>query len=146
MGLRLTLIICLSALAVSSGAGGRNEIFAGPVEATVVRVVDGDTVDVEAHIWPGQSLRIAVRIRGVDAPELRGQCEREKAAAKDARTALAALMATGGVRLVDISGDKYFGRVVADLMMADGRRASAALIAGGLVRPYRGQRRGGWCD
>jgi len=146
MGLRLTLIICLSALAVPSGAGTRNEVFAGPVEATVVRVVDGDTVDVEAHIWPGQSLRVAVRIRGVDAPELHGQCEREKAAAKDARAALATLMATGGTRLVDISGDKYFGRVVADLMMADGRRASAALIASGLVRPYRGQRRGSWCD
>ncbi len=146
MGSRTLAAIVLAVFALPGHAGTRNEVFAGPVDATVVRVVDGDTVNVEAHIWPGQSLRVAVRIRGVDAPELRGKCEQEKAAARNARTVLAGLVAEGGARLVDISGDKYFGRVVADLVMADGRRASTVLIASGLVRPYRGQRRGSWCD
>ena len=44
------------------------EALAGPVRAVVERVVDGDTVDVRARIWLGQSLTVRVRIDGVDTP------------------------------------------------------------------------------
>lgn len=120
--------------------------FAGPVDATVVRVVDGDTVKVDAHIWPGQTLRVAVRLRGVDTPELKGRCDAERAAARQARDALDAFLGAGPVRLADITGDKYYGRVIADLVAADGRRASAHLIGSGLARPYQGRKRSSWCE
>src|SRR5882757_1213192 len=58
----------------------------GPVKAIVQRVVDGDTIEVRAFIWLGQSVLIRVRIDGVDAPELEARCpaERERAlAARD---------------------------------------------------------------
>lgn len=121
-------------------------MFTGPVEASVLSVIDGDTVAVEAHIWPGQTLRVSVRIRGVDAPELRGRCAAERRAAQRSRTALIGLVGTGRVRLVDISGDKYFGRVIADLVLPDGRHASATLLGEGLARAYAGAARRSWCD
>ncbi|MEO2038390.1 MAG: thermonuclease family protein, partial [Martelella sp.] len=50
------------------------EIFAGPVSAEVVRVVDGDTIAVEARPWPGQIIETLVRVRGVDTREVRAAC------------------------------------------------------------------------
>ena len=54
------------------------EALAGPVAATVERVVDGDTIEVKAAIWLGQTLIIRVRIDGVDAPELEARCAEER--------------------------------------------------------------------
>ena len=66
--------------------------FASPVlaqmvmhtPAEVVRVVDGDTIEVNAHYWPGHTWRGKVRLRGIDTPELRGKCEIETLMALDA--------------------------------------------------------------
>ena len=44
-----------------------------PVE--VVRVYDGDTLMADAKPWPGVTMRVTVRLRGVDAPEIEGKCE-----------------------------------------------------------------------
>ena len=55
------------------------EEFPGPVSAVVERVVDGDTLDVRADIWLGQSLNVRVRIAGVDAPELAPAARRNAA-------------------------------------------------------------------
>ncbi len=43
------------------------------------------------------------------------------------------------VTLTAISGDKYFGRVVADLNLGDGRRPAGLLLEQGLVEPYVGK-------
>lgn len=137
----LLLLLCLAAVPARAGEAP----FPGPVEAALVKVVDGDTVKVDAHIWPGQMLRVSVRLRGVDTPELKGKCAEEREAAIAAREALAAFLGQGRIALADISGDKYYGRVIADLAMDDGRRASEALIAAGLARPYAGKKRTSWC-
>lgn len=60
------------ALMLVPGSTFAAEVVAGPVRADVVRVIDGDTLAVTAHIWVGQSLATSVRIRGIDTPELRG--------------------------------------------------------------------------
>jgi endonuclease YncB( thermonuclease family) len=43
----------------------------GPVEAIVVKVIDGDTFVADAAVWPGQTVRVNIRIRGIDAPEMK---------------------------------------------------------------------------
>jgi endonuclease YncB( thermonuclease family) len=63
--------------------------LAGPVSAKVVRVVDGDTIDVRAAIWIGQGLFIRIRIDGIDAPELKARCAEERRLAEKARDYLA---------------------------------------------------------
>ncbi|WP_062209343.1 thermonuclease family protein [Aureimonas sp. AU12] len=119
--------------------------IAGPVEARVVKVRDGDTVEVEAFIWPLQTVTVAVRLRNVDAPELKGDCEAERAAARDARDRLVALVGAGPVRLTHIAGDKYFGRVLADLAGPDEPDIGKRLLREGLVDAYDGGRRRDWC-
>ncbi len=61
------------------------EIIPGPVTADVVSVYDGDTLTVDAHPWPQITVRTSVRVDGIDAPEIRGKCDSEKAMAREAR-------------------------------------------------------------
>ena len=140
------ILINLAIVAAGHGASSAAEVLAGPYAGAVERVVDGDTLAVRVNVWLGQELRVLVRVRGIDAPELRGACEAEKAQARDATAALARLVADGSVVLSAIEGDKYYGRVVADVATPDGRHIGPSLISGGFVRPYDGGSRSGWCE
>ena len=119
--------------------------LAGPYPAEVERIVDGDTLAVRVAIWLQQDLDVLVRIRGIDAPELRGRCDDEKARARAATVALEELVSGGEVALTAIEGDKYFGRVIADVATSAGESVGAALIARGYVRSYDGGKRASWC-
>jgi micrococcal nuclease len=142
----LALLVVVTALPAASAEERYPRSIAGPVEARVVKVRDGDTVEVEAFVWPMQAVQVAVRLKGIDAPEHRGQCEAEKAAAARATDRLSALLEGAPVALHDISGDKYFGRVLATLSTADHADLGAILLREGLVAPYGGGKRRDWCD
>jgi endonuclease YncB( thermonuclease family) len=142
--MRFVFAVCLFAAATAAEAAA--PVLPGPVPAEVVRVIDGDTVEVEATIWLGQRLRTQVRLWGVDAPELKGRCAAERRLAARARAYTAAALAGGRVALHDVRHDKYGRRVLARLVTDQGRDLGRALIAAGLARPYQGERRGGWCD
>jgi micrococcal nuclease len=117
----------------------------GPVEAEVLRVVDGDTIMVRAKIWIGQELTTNVRLSGVNAPELSGTCDAERALAERARRFLAERVEGRAVTLRNIALDKFGGRVVA--VVEDGAGDLAAgLLAARLAVPYDGGRRGSWCE
>lgn len=122
------------------------ETLPGPVPAVVDRVVDGDTIAVRARIWLGQEVSVLVRIRGIDAPERRGRCPEERALAERATTAMAAAVADGHLDLRQVERDKYGGRVVADVVLIDGRNLAGRLLASQTVRPYRGGGRASWCE
>ena len=119
--------------------------MAGPVQAHLVRVVDGDTVEVLARIWPDHYVETLVRLAGIDAPEMRGRCAEESALAERSRARLAALLAGNRLRLVDVHYGKYAGRVVARVLTEDGRDVARILLEEKLVRPYAGGRRTPWC-
>jgi micrococcal nuclease len=55
------------------------------VQATVLRVLDGDTFEARATVWPDLEVTVAVRIAGIDAPELQSHCARERELAGAAR-------------------------------------------------------------
>lgn len=147
MAIRLKPYVCAGAafatLLVSGGATASEEV-AGPVRADVVRVLDGDTIEVSTQVWLGLRLTSHVRIRGIDTPELRGDCASEKAMAAQARERLARLAGTS-ISIAHIADDKYAGRVIADAAAADGTDLRAAMLASGLARPYEGGTRGDWC-
>jgi len=109
------LLIPALLLSVWTGAVCAAEMLPGPYQGRVERAVDGDTLAVRVTVWLHQELYVLVRVRGIDAPELRGRCESEKLCARDAADALARLVAGGPVVLTRIEGDKYFGRVLAAL-------------------------------
>jgi endonuclease YncB( thermonuclease family) len=115
-----------------------------PVE--IVRTIDGDTFEARVHLWPGLEMTTKVRLRGIDAPELKASCAQELEMAQAASGALRALLDEGEVTIYNIGPDKYNGRVVADVATRQTADISAALLAKGFARSYGGGRRSGWCD
>src|SRR5262245_6791871 len=145
-GLAAVLLLTFAAADESTPVSRRlaSEALAGPVTATVERVVDGDTIDVIAHIWLGQTLAVRVRIDGVDAPEMKAHCAEERRMAVAARDYLDRRLSGLDVTLTSVVYDKYGGRVRASI--SDGRGDIAhALISTGLARVYRGERRLSLC-
>lgn len=118
----------------------------GPIPAEVIKVVDGDTVNVRARIWVDQTVEISVRLRGIDAPELyRPKCTAEKLLAKSAKASVAAASPVGSeVTLIDIERDKYGGRVIASVVTSDGETLAARLLSQGQAIAYGAQKP--WCE
>jgi micrococcal nuclease len=133
----MTMFLMLATMVPAHAA---NRQIDGPVAAEVVKIIDGDTVLVEAMPWPDHKVSTYVRLRGIDAPELRSKCPTFRKAALQAKIELTSLMGEQlTVQLTAISGDKYFGRVVADLTLLDGTRPAELLLDTGLVEPYHGR-------
>ena len=117
----------------------------GVYTAMLLVVTDGDTFKARVPVWQGVEIVTSVRVNGIDAPELRGKCDFEKVKAEEASAALAHYLQTAkSVTLQNVKDDKYSGRVVADVMV-DGKSLSSEMIRTGLVRPYSGGTRLGWC-
>ena len=114
--------------------------------AEVLRVLDGDTFEARIHIWPGMDITTKVRLRGIDAPELKARCGEERVKAEAAREALIHILAEGAVGISRVGLDKYGGRVLADASTRATPDISAALLNAGLARSYSGGRRQSWCS
>jgi endonuclease YncB( thermonuclease family) len=137
-------VFLVAGMLAAAGPAAAGETLPGPVAATVVRVVDGDTLEVRARVWLGLEVTARVRLRGIDTPEARSRCADERALAAAATARLAALGGTSVV-LTNVAADKYGGRVLADVAAGDGTDLAAAMVAGGLARPYAGGARAPWC-
>ena len=120
----------------------------GPYDATLVRIIDGDTVVVDVAVWPEQTIRTSLRLAGVDTPEKgwRAKCDAEREAGKRA-TAFTTrwLSAHTQIQVTDIRRGKYAGRVLGLITAGDSDLATD-LIEAGVARPYDGGQRGGWCN
>ena len=137
------VVVCGLLMGGGALAGDR---VAGPVAARVLEVVDGDTLKVEAQIWPGHVVVTRVRLAGVDAPEeARAKCDGERVRGVAARLFLTDAVGGGAVRLADIRPGKFGGRVIASVRDAAGRDLSQLLIGQGHGRAYHGAKRDTWC-
>ena len=114
--------------------------------ATLLSVTDGDTFKARVPVWQGIEVTTAVRIQGVDTPELRGRCEHERVLAAKAKDALSDILNSGkAITLHNVDDDKYSGRVSAQVFV-DGDSVADKLIRRGLARPYDGGKRLPWCS
>jgi endonuclease YncB( thermonuclease family) len=111
----------------------------------VIRTIGGDTFEARVHLSPGLDITTRIRLRGIDAPELKAACPQELQMAEAASDALRDLLSQGDVAIYNIGPDKYYGRVVADVATKRTANLSAALLAAGHARSYNGGRRSGWC-
>lgn len=107
--------------------------------------LDGDTFLARVPIWPGLDVTTKIRLRGIDAPELRARCAEELALAAAARAKLSSLLAQGDVTISNVALDKYAGRVLAAVSTMATADVSEALLAAGVARRYAGARRDSWC-
>jgi len=122
------------------------ETIPGPYSGMVTDVIDGDTLEVRVMVWLGQEVVTRVRIDGIDTPEKRGKCQREKDMAEQARVMTEQLLTDAQVALYDIQHDKYGGRVRARVVTRSGEDIGQMLIKSGLARPYKGEARQPWCS
>lgn len=112
---------------------------------TVTSIYDGDTFSVDLTECPEVLCkRIGIRIRGIDAPELRGKCADETDKARLAKQFLVGRLRSGqAIELRNVARDKYF-RLLADVWIG-GTDVGTEMIQNQLARPYSGGRRTGWC-
>jgi micrococcal nuclease len=134
--LSLMLIAALPFCIGAESYGDTSHVVPGPISAELLRVIDGDTIEVRARIWLDLDLTTRVRLAGIDAPELNGGCAEERRLAGMAKLALAETLGSGPVWLADIRRDKYGGRVVAEVMLSDGRNASATMLSSGVAAAW----------
>jgi endonuclease YncB( thermonuclease family) len=113
--------------------------------AEVLRVLDGDTFEARVKVWPGMEAVTRVRLRGIDAPEMKARCEDERVKALAAHDALARMLGEGAVGITNVGQDKYGGRVDADATTANTPNVADAMVAQGFARRYDGGKRISWC-
>ena len=107
-------------------------------DVRVLYCYDGDTCKVTLPFLPSVfGHKLGVRLKGLDTPEIRGKCAKEKALAKEAKAFLWDLVSKAErVDLEEVSRGKYF-RIVARIV-ADGVDTTEALISAGLAVRYDG--------
>lgn len=109
--------------------------------ATVLKVVDGDTITVHVQGWPAPFDPIGVRIFGLDAPEHQkppAQTVCEVAMGLQARAYARTLVKPGQAVTVTYTkgvNDKY-GRLLGRVTLPDGHDWSDVMISAGMARPY----------
>ena len=110
----------------------------------VVKVVDGDTVDVDIDLGFGVCLKDErVRIMGIDTPESRTSDDVEKLFGLAAKNRLYSLLEKDAklITTEDKNGEDMkgkFGRILGDFRAADGRLVTQIMIEEGHCVPYFG--------
>ena len=112
--------------------------------AKVVRVVDGDTLDVDIDLGFDLTLRERVRLYGINTPETRSSNPVEKAAGMMSHNFLleTLLEFNNDVKLV-LHGEGKFGRPLADVYIGKDFHTNVnhLLISEGYAHPYFGGKR-----
>jgi micrococcal nuclease len=110
----------------------------------VVKVVDGDTVDVDIDLGFGVCLKDErVRVMGIDTPESRTSDDVEKLFGLAAKNRLYSLLEKDAklITTEDKNGEDMkgkFGRILGDFRAADGRLVTQIMIEEGHCVPYFG--------
>lgn len=81
---------------------------------TVIRVIDGDTVELSIDMGNKTRWQSSFRIRGIDAPEMHGA---SRAAGEASKAVLTRLLSNGIERVTTHKPDKY-GRWLVDIKVS----------------------------
>ena len=111
----------------------------------VINVYDGDTFRVNIDSLPPiVGKNIAIRVNGVDTPEIQGKCRYEKNLALKARDFVRNKLANAKeIKLTNLQRGKYF-RIVANVVV-DGVSLGQELLDNKLAYEYSGGRKLSWC-
>lgn len=99
--------------------------------ADIIRVVDGDTLEVDLDLGFRVHLRAKVRVAGIDTPE------RGEPGFAEASRRVRELVRDGGCRVTTLSEDQY-GRWVSTVRLGDGRDLGGVLVGEGLAVRWDG--------
>lgn len=119
----------------------------GPFVGEIVRVMDGDTLEIRLFVLPGLVKTSKIRLFGLDTPEStwRAKCDSERKLGLKAKKLLSETVGSGLVSVDKVSEGKYAGRLLGRVSV-DGVDVADSLLAAGLAKPYFGGTKQGWCN
>tara|TARA_B110000263_G_scaffold163601_1_gene142442 strand:+ start:1074 stop:1427 length:354 start_codon:yes stop_codon:yes gene_type:complete len=110
---------------------------------TLIRVIDGDTIDVNIdlgfNIWHKGRIRMA----GIDTPESRTRNKEEKVLGLAAKSRLKELLKKKKLSINCTKEKGKFGRILADVLAND-ININKQLMDEGHARPYQGGKKLPW--
>ncbi len=124
-----------------------NKNYGSALVSEVTSIYDGDTFRANIQEYPDLiGYRMGIRINGIDTPEMRGKCQKEKDLAKKAKQfSVEKLRSAKKIELRNMRRGKYF-RIVADVYV-DGKSLGGMLIDQELAVAYDGGRKAKeWCQ
>jgi len=131
---------------IMSGSNVQPENYGSFPNVEYVRNYDGDTVTVNidgVHDIIGKE--IPIRLKGIDTPEINGNCPEEISLAQTAKEFVTNHLNNATViNLNNIDRDKYF-RILAD-MEYDGVNLASVLLNNGYAVEYSGGTKINWCE
>ena len=143
--MRITAIFIL--VSMMAGTATAAEQTYGSLPAKYVKNYDGDTITVTIPgVHPLLGDKISVRVRGIDTPEVKGKCQKEKDLARTGQRLVESILKNAkAVTLENVGRGKYF-RIVADVV-ADGKSVGAVLLKNNLAVVYDGGKKiMDWCQ
>lgn len=114
-----------------------------------IYVLDGDTILTIRDVGDNRFSVAAIRIKGVDAPEIRSKNELEQKAgrlvAQVTRQWCYSSMQNGNeLEVIEYPGGKYHGTAMGDLVNSEGDLLSEFLLVNRMVSPYSGGTKWVW--
>ena len=104
-----------------------------------IKVIDGDTIHIRSE---------KIRVLGIDAPEIKGNCQNEVVLAQKAKRRLADLIG-GNQIVIDRQGRDKYRRTLAKITLGN-RDIGSILMSEGLARKWESKWRPGldeiWCS
>jgi endonuclease YncB( thermonuclease family) len=123
----------------------KDKSFGNATVLEVTSIYDGDTFRDNIEGFPAViGEHMSIRINGIDTPELRGKCDKEKQLARLAKQfTVERLRAAKSIVLKNIKRGKYF-ILIADVYVG-GASLGEQLIKQGHAAKYIGKAKKAWC-
>jgi len=143
--MRFNRLIITALLFISFYADAKDKSFGSATVLEVTSIYDGDTFRANIKGFPAViGEHMSIRINGVDTPELRGKCDKEKQLERKAKQfAVERLTGSKTIILKNIKRGKYF-RLIADVYI-DSVNLGEQLIKQGHAVKYTGKTKQTWC-
>jgi len=141
------IIVLLVPLLLCNALHSYAETYGDYQGAVYIRNYDGNTITFNLPgLHPIISEKISIRVNGIDTPEIKGKCEKEKYDAKQAQQMVADILKDADqIVLRNMERGKYF-RIAADVIV-DGENLGDILVETGVAIRYDGGRKvKGWCS
>ena len=143
----MKIVVLLLPLLLCNALHSYAESYGDYQGAIYLKNYDGDTIRFNLPGYPpiaGKDIR--VRVNGIDTPEIKGKCKKEKYEAQQARDMVADILkGAEKLNLKNMKRGKYF-RIAADVIV-DGENLADVLIEAGMAIKYNGGKKTyKWCD
>jgi micrococcal nuclease len=143
----LTFLLALFFLISGSTTVNAKQKFGDYEGAIYVSNYDGDTITFNLpNRHPIIGKKISIRLNGIDTPEIKGKCEKEKYDAEQAREMVRDILKDAEkITLKNMQRGKYF-RIASDVIV-DGESLGNMLIEAGMAIRYDGRKKTHkWCN